>query len=92
MAAKTEKEHPSKLKGAALIGARLRVEGFAEPGTVYRFEKSINPNKNSTHFIKFDDDKVPFEDREEVPVVLVRTKHGRTIGTRYILLSDENIC
>ena len=65
---------------------------FASPGTVYRFEKSLHPAKDSVHYIKFDDDEVPFEEREEVPVVLVRTKHGRTIGRRFILQSDENIC
>lgn len=84
---RAKKHHPSKLRGNQLLGARIRLEGHAGPGTVTRFEKNLSPLGDSRHFVKFDDNP-----EKEVPVVLARAKHGRTIGKRFILQSDENIC
>ena len=86
---------PSRDEDHASYNAGFRIMAVY-PGTTSFYPGTVmsSPRNQATAriVIKFDDDEVPFEEREEVPVVLVRTKHGRTIGRRFVLQSDENIC
>ena len=75
----------AKMKSADMIGKKIIIEGFPNPAEVVSFEKSSSRFKSdSVHLVRFDGDG---DDVEPTRVSLIRTKNGRCIGTRFVILA-----
>ena len=74
----------AKMKSGEMVGKRIIIEGYPNPATIVGFEKSSSRFKSdSVHLVHFDGDG---DDVEHTRVSLIRTKNGRCIGTRFVIL------